>query len=231
MIFSNDPFFTLQRYPISGGACKTKFKQQKLRRLVQVLQNLNRSIRSGDPSPWSITELQLRSAKGCEGIRGAQTSILTDGGRVAGYERRIPVGWVSWWIRAAWWSGSLWLREVDTTQERCLRHRSAAVAVFVLAENSVFLVALPIPLTHSRSSFPPLFQGSRANLLALRPPSNRAIAHSYFPLSLSLATSRFFFVAPAAASEGKHFLIPVRVTHIASESDTWIEERNYWIVQ
>lgn len=186
----------------------------------------------------SVPEIHLRDrsssfscdpAKGCEGIRDARTSILMDGGRVAGYKRRIPVGWVSWWIRAAWWSGSLWLREVDTTQERCLRHRSAAAAVFVLAENSVFFVALPTSLTHSCSSFPPLFQGSRTTLLALRPPSNRAIAHSYLPLSL--AASRSFLVASAPASQGKHFLIPVRVTHIAFESDTWIEERNYWIVQ
>lgn len=85
--------------------------------------------------------------------------------------------WVSWWIRAAWWSGSLWLREAPYKNHAYDTERRRAV--FVLAERTGF----PCRSSDISRSHAPLLPFALPRLLAPllyvpRPPSNRAIART-----------------------------------------------------
>lgn len=109
-------------------------------------------------------------------------------------------------------------------QESCLRHGAPPRrAVFVLAENSVSSSLFRhLSLARAAPSLRSSARGFSRATLVHRPPSNRAICTQlYLSLSLSLsprlAATRSFLVTPAPASERKHFLIPVRVTRVASE--------------
>lgn len=148
-----DLFFTLQQYPTLAVA----HVRQNLENydVSSKLSGISIDVLVIHPFQRSISREFRPRSQGQEGMRrdrSAPTSIFWRMVSRDGVdERKRPGGWVSWWIRAAWWSGSLWLREAP--HRRSAYDAERRRAVFVLAENKRFLVALPTSLAHSLLPF------------------------------------------------------------------------------
>lgn len=147
-------------------------------------------------------------------------------------ERETERGGFVWWIRAAWWSGSLWLRAHNSS----LRHGGGGGAPS--SSSRRFLLALPTSRRLARS----LARAStrrRGN----PPPRTAAFAPSLVlqsdrrALLLTAVARRSLFLRPATIQllfsgrpssvlvarptrRKKRFLIPVRVTHTRRAPDS-----------
>lgn len=221
-----DLFFTLQQYPTLAVA----HVRQNLENydVSSKLSGISIDVLVIHPFQRSISREFRPRSQGQEGMRrdrSAPTSIFWRMVSRDGVdERERPGGWVSWWIRAAWWSGSLWLREAP--HRRSAYDTERRRAVFVLAERT----AVPRRSSDVSRSLAPFLRSSAASL-ALRPPSNRAIAHGCLSLPPRLAASHPSSSRPRRRARGSTSLFRCALRTSRSSRILRLEERYHWVVQ